>query len=137
MEKRLNERLTNAIIEEFADLIDFGHTKTESYNIVAEHWDVSPKTVQRAVSSTLNKTLSKTDKTLSKTLSKTDKTLSKTDKTLSKTLSKNPFTSADIVQHICKLGKSDDYVEAFTKLQEKGKIPNEGVKLSDGSTLLF
>ena len=136
MEKRLNERLTNAIIEEFADLIDFGHTKTESYNIVAEHWDVSPKTVQRAVSSTLNETLSKNPETLSKTnktLSKNPETLSKTNKTLSK----NPFISADIVQHICKLGKSDDYIEAFTKLQEKNKIPNEGVKLSDGSTLLF
>ena len=66
MEKRMNERLNNAVIEEFMDLMDFGHSKMESYEIVAEHWDLSTKTVQRIVKETLSKTLSNSEKTLSK-----------------------------------------------------------------------
>ena len=95
MEKRMNERLNNAVIEEFMDLMDFGHSKMESYKIIAEHWDLSQKTVQRIVT---------------KTLSNNTKTLN------NNTASGQCFTSAQIVENICSKAKCKDYTKAFEKL---------------------
>ena len=121
MEKRMNERLNNAVIEEFTDLMDFGHSKMESYKIVAEHWDLSTKTVQRIVK-----------ETLSKTLSNSEKTLSNSEKTLNNnTASGQCFTSAQIIENICSKAKCKDYTKAFEKLNAGGQ------KLSNGTTLWF
>ena len=114
MEKRMNERLNNAVIEEFMDLMDFGHSKMESYKIVAEHWDLSAKTVQRIVKETLSKTLSNDEKTLS-----------------NDTASGQCFTSAQIVENICSKAKYKDYTKAFEKLNAGGQM------LSNGTTLWF
>ena len=109
MEKRMNERLNNAVIEEFMDLMDFGHSKMESYKIIAEHWDLSQKTVQRIVTKTLSNN--------TKTLSNNTKTLSNNTKTLNNnTASGQCFTSAQIVENICSKAKCKDYTKAFEKL---------------------
>ena len=128
----MNERLNNAVIEEFMDLMDFGHSKMESYKRVAEHWDLSQSTVRRIVTKTLNKTLNNS----SETLNNSSETLNNSSETLNKTLNNDTasgqcFTSAQIVENICSKAKCKNYTKSFEKLNASGQT------LSNRTTLWF
>ena len=119
--KKLNVRNSAAIIKEVNQMLESGFPKKETYKVVGAKYNVSSKTVQRIMSG--------------QEMDTSKHTLDTSKHTLDTSLeaSRKHYTSAEIVDNVCKLGKTDEYCKAFDKVKSKyGKIV-----LSNGTDVLF
>lgn len=116
--KKLNVRNSAAIIKEVNQMLESGFPKKETYKVVGAKYNVSSRTVQNIMKMEASK-----------------QKMEASTKTLDTSLeaSKKHYTSAEIVDNICKLGKTDDYCKAFDKV--KAKYGN--IVLSNGTEVLF
>lgn len=122
--KKMNGRVKDAVLK----ALNEGQTKEQ----LSKTYKMSIKTINRMLRDIRN-TVPKTQNTVPRASNTVPKTQNTVPNTVPGQSSVKHYTSADIVDNICKLAKTKDYVAAFDKMKSKvGRIV-----LSDNTDVLF